>query len=105
MENNPVVEFLRENKNIAYSKKRLVIRLNMRPKLVKYFINKGLNTNTEYVEVVTHKNENKIIDSKNKDKASEEWTEMIKLEKPIIKRVLPLEVGSGKDKINVFKWN
>ena len=103
MENNPVVEFLRENKNIAYSKKRLVIRLNMRPKLVKYFINKGLHTNIEYVEVLTEKKENIIIDGK--DKASEEWTEMIKLEKPIIRRVLPLEVGSGKDKINVFKWN
>jgi hypothetical protein len=102
---NPVAEFLKEHKNIAFSKKRLGRRLNLQPKSVKYYIAKASNTYVEQIEIKTETLEEQLVGNNGSYVASCESSEMIKMQKPIIRRVLGYEVGYGKHILNVYKWN
>jgi len=102
---NPVASFLKEHPNIAFSKKRLSRRLNIRPKLIKYYIAKAANTYAEHIEMRTEIVEENIVGKNGSHVASCESSEMITLQKPIIRKVLGIEVGSGKHILNVYKWN
>ena len=102
---NPVANFLKEHPTIAFSKKRLSRRLKIRPKLIKYYIAKAANTYTENIVMKTEIVEDNLVVQDGSHVVSCESSEMITLQKPLIRRVLGLEVGSGKHMLKVYKWN
>ena len=102
---NPVANFLKEHPNIAFSRRRLSQRLKIRPKLIKYYIAKAANTYAEHIVMKTEIVAENLVGKDGSHVASCESSEMITLQKPIIRRVLGVEIGSGKHMLNVYKWN
>ena len=58
--NNPVLEFLRENKHAIYSTKTLSKRLNLKPKIIKFYIAKSFNHLYNNEPIIRHANPEEV---------------------------------------------